>query len=95
MFGKAKIQSSNVWKIKKTEFQYLEKPKSRVIVFGKADKSLISRVPVFKKPNSRIPMFGKAKIKNTNVKRSQNPEFECLQKQNPENYLVVLKKQKD
>ena len=67
MFGKAKIQSSNVWKIKKTEFQYLEKPKSRVTVFGKADKSLISRVPVFKKPNSRIPMFGKAKIKNTKL----------------------------
>ena len=29
-------------------------------------------------------MFGKVKIKNTNVKKSQNPEFQCLEKQNPE-----------
>ena len=66
MFGKAKLENSNVWKSQNPEFQSLEKVKSRV--------------PVFEKPNSRIPMFGKAKIKNTNVKKSQNPEFHCFEK---------------
>ena len=36
MFGKAKIQNSNVWKSKKSEFQCLEKPNTRIPMFGKA-----------------------------------------------------------
>ena len=36
MFGKAKVQNSNVWKSQNPEFQCLEKPKSRIPTFGKA-----------------------------------------------------------
>ena len=36
MFGKAKIQNSNVWKNQNPEFQCLEKPKSRIPLLGKA-----------------------------------------------------------
>ena len=36
MFGKAKNQNSNVWKGQNSEFQCLEKPKTRIPMFGKA-----------------------------------------------------------
>ena len=36
MFGKAKVQNSNVWKSETPELQCLEKPKSRIPIFGKA-----------------------------------------------------------
>ena len=36
MFGKAKVQNSNVWKSESSEFQCLDKPKFRIPIFGKA-----------------------------------------------------------
>ena len=35
MFGKAKVQNSNVWKNQNSEFQCLEKLKFRIPMFGK------------------------------------------------------------
>ena len=57
------IQNSNVWKSQHQEFQCLEKPKSRIPMFGNCQKLF------------RVPMFGKAKIKNSNDWKSQNSEF--------------------
>ena len=36
MFGKVKIQNSNVWKSQSLEFQCLERPKFRIPMFEKA-----------------------------------------------------------
>ena len=57
------IQNSNIWKSQHQEFQCLEKPKSRIPMFGNCQKLF------------RVPMFGKAKIKNSNDWKSQNSEF--------------------
>ena len=54
MFGKEKIQNSNLRKRKNLEFQCLKK-----LNFQNSN--------VWKKPKFRIPMFGKAKIQNSNV----------------------------
>ena len=35
MFGKAKVQNSNVWKSQNPECQCFEKPKYRIPMFGK------------------------------------------------------------
>ena len=59
MFGKAKVQNSNVSKTQKPEFRCLEKSKFRISIFGKA-----------KIQNSNIIV--KAKIQNCNVSKSQN-----------------------
>ena len=79
IFGKSKIQNSNVWKSQKPEFQCLEKPKFRIPIFGKAKLQITnlwtSQKPEFQcleKPKFRIAMFGKAKIQNCNVWKSQN-----------------------
>ena len=58
MFGKAKIQNSNLWKSQTSDYQSLDKPKSE---FQSLEKSKF-----------RIVMFGKAKIQNCNVWKSQN-----------------------
>ena len=67
MFGKAKIQNSNVWKFQNTEFQCLEMSKYRIPVCGNA-----------KIQNSNV---WEAKIQNSNVWKSQNREFQCFERQ--------------
>ena len=57
MFEKAKIQNSIVWKSQNSQFQSLEKEKSRIPIFGM--------------PKFLIPMFGKVKIHYSNVWKSQ------------------------
>ena len=36
MFGKAKIQNSNLWKSQTSDYQSLDKPNTRIPMFGKA-----------------------------------------------------------
>ena len=79
MFGKTKIQNSNVWKRQSSEFQCsLEKPKARIPMFGKA--------------KFRIPMFGKGKNQNSNFWNSQNSESQCLEK--PKTRIPIFGKAK-
>ena len=85
------IQNSNVWKSQHQEFQCLEKPKSRIPMFGNCQKLF------------RVPMFGKAKIKNSKLEKpkfgilfyvwkSQNWESQCLEK--PKFRILMIGKAK-
>ena len=60
MFEKAKIQTPNVWKSQKPEFQCLERPKFRIPMFGKGQNSEFQRL---EKAKTRIPMFGKPQFR--------------------------------
>ena len=62
MLGKAKFLNSNVCERQNTEFQCLEKPKSKIPRFGKA-KTLNSNV--WKSQSIKLPM----------LKKKQYPQF--------------------
>ena len=66
MFGNAKIHNSNVWKRQNSQFQCLEKEKSRI--------------PILELPKFRISMFEKAKIHYSNLWKSQSSQLQCLRK---------------
>jgi len=61
---KTQIENSNVSKSPNKEFQCLEKPKQRILIFGKA-----------KIENSSV-----WKIENFNIWKRETPEFQCLRK---------------
>lgn len=69
MFGKAKIENSNVWKSQNSEFQCLENQNPEFQL-------------CWKKPKYRIPMFGKAKIQNSKVWKGENTELDVWKFQN-------------
>ena len=62
MLGKAKFLNSNVCERQNTEFQCLEKPKSKIPGFGKA-KTLNSNV--WKSQSIKLPMLKKKTIPTT------------------------------
>ena len=62
MFGNAKIHNSNVWKRQNSQFQCLEKEKSRIPILE------LPKFQSLEKPKFTAPMFEKAKIK----------ELQCL-----------------
>ena len=66
IFVIGKIRNSNVWKRQNSQFQCLEKEKSRI--------------PILELPKFRIPMFEKAKIHYSNLWKSQSSQLQCLKK---------------
>ena len=71
MFGKGKVQNSNVLLSQNSEFQCLEKPNFTIPVFRKAQTR---EFECLEWPKFTIPMFGLAKIRNSNVWKRQKSQ---------------------
>ena len=72
MFGRGKVQNSNVLLSQNSEFQCLETPNITIPMFRKAQTTEFQCLEL---PKFLIPMFGKAKLNNSNVWKRKSAEF--------------------